>query len=78
MSLTRVELIERDAELAEAREKLGLDFAVDGIVDALVCRGLDVPVRSADSHDLRDLPTVCMRVKARSGEIRWVMKTRFW
>lgn len=68
MPLTRVELVERDAELAEAWDELGLDLAVDGIVDALVRRGLDVPVRSADLHDLRDFPTACMRGRARSGD----------
>ena len=54
----RVELVERDAKLAQAREELGLDGAVDGVVDALVRGGLDVPVRLADADDLCDLPSV--------------------
>ena len=55
---TRVELVEGDAELAQAREELGLRLAVDGVVDALVGRRLDVPVGAADADDLRDFPAV--------------------
>ena len=54
---TRVELVEGDAELAQAREELRLDPAVDGVVDPLVRRRLDVTVRLADADDLRDLPS---------------------
>ena len=52
----RVELVERDPELAQAREQLRLDLAVDRVVDPLVRRRLDVPVRLADADDLGDLP----------------------
>ena len=56
--LTGVELVEGDAEFAEAREELRLDLAVDGVVDALVRRRLDVPVRLADADNLGDFPPV--------------------
>ena len=60
-TLTRVELVERDAELAQAGKELGLDLPVDRVVDALVRRRLDVPVLAADVHDLRDLPCHVVR-----------------
>ena len=52
----RVELVERDPVLAQAREELRLDLAVDGVVDPLVRRRLDPPVRLADLAHLRDFP----------------------
>ena len=55
---TRVKFVEGDAELAQAREELGLRLAVDGVVDALVGRRLDVPVGAADADDLRNFPAV--------------------
>ena len=56
-ALTRVELVEGDTELTEAREEFGLDLSVDRVVDPLVRRRLDVPVRPADADDLCDLPS---------------------
>ena len=53
----RVELVKRDPVLAQAREELRLDLAVDGVVDTLVRRRLNVPVRPADADDLCDLPS---------------------
>jgi hypothetical protein len=50
--LTRVECKERDAELAEAREQLGLHCTMDRIVDALVDGGLDPAVGLAE-HGLQ-------------------------
>ena len=55
---TRVELVKCDAELAQAGEELRFGLAVDGVVDALVRRRLDVPVRAADAHHLGDFPPV--------------------
>ena len=54
----RVELVERNTELAKAREQLRLDLAMDRVVDPLVRRRLDVPIRPADADDLCDLPSV--------------------
>ena len=53
---TRVELVERDAELAEAWEELRLNFATDGIVRTLIDGGLDIPIGLANLNDLRNLP----------------------
>ena len=54
----RVELVERNTELAKAREQLRLDLAMDRVVDPLVRRRLDVSVRLADADDLGDFPPV--------------------
>ena len=53
---TGVKLVEGDAELAQAGEELRFGLAVDGVVDALVRRRLDVAVRAADAHHLGDFP----------------------
>ena len=55
--LTGVEFVEADTVFAQAREELRLDPAVDRVVDALVRRRLDVPVRPADADDLCDFPS---------------------
>lgn len=57
---TRIVRVEGDAELAQGREELGLDLAVDGVVTALVDRRENVPVRFADLDDLCDLPPVTL------------------
>ena len=73
---TRVELIKRDAELAEAREELRFNLAVDGVVDALVRRRLDVAVCAADAHHLGDFPPARpwpIKVEVRKrGERRYI------
>ena len=56
MRRTRVELVECDPELPQAREELRLDLPVDRVVDALVGRGVDAPVRLADADHFRDFP----------------------
>ena len=53
---TRIIGVEAEAILAEAREELGLDFPVHGVVDALVDGRLDPAVGAAEGHDLGDLP----------------------
>ncbi len=54
---TWVELVKRDPELAETREELGLDGALDRVVDPLVDRRLNVSVGLADADDLCDFPS---------------------
>lgn len=57
-TLTRVKLVETDAELAQAREQLRLDRPMDCVVDTLICRGLDISVGLAYPHNLSDFPAV--------------------
>ena len=56
MRRTRVELVECDPELPQAREELRLNLALDRIVDALVHSRLHPAIGAADPHDLGDLP----------------------
>ena len=56
MRRTRVELVERDPELPQAREQLRLDLALDRVVEALVRCGLHPAIGAADPNDLGDLP----------------------
>ena len=57
---TRVIPVKRYAKLAEAREELGFDIALEDVVHALVHGRLNVPIRLADADNLGDLPP-CIR-----------------
>ena len=56
MRRTRVELVERDPELPQAREELRLNLALDRVVHALVHGRLHPAIGAADPDDLSDLP----------------------
>ena len=56
MRRTRVELVEGDPELPQAREELRFNLALDRVVDALVNSRLHPAIGAADPNDLGDLP----------------------